>query len=155
MADWDDPAGWVVANNRYIKRGGNFVGYKPTPMSGTLVFTIELQKGKRLQWVVQRTDEANYVLFRMETKFFYRLQVTNGKEKQLAKVQHGLDKQSVYTIQIDVAQGRIVHKLLDGGNWRVIDDWQESGRPFPNGRFGFLIPGSDTIALSGFKFTPK
>lgn len=155
MSDWDDSAGWVAANNRYIRKGGNFVGYKPTPINGTFVFTIERQKGKRLQWVAERIDGANYLLFQMDNKLFYRNQVSNGKEKQLKKVPHGLEKQSLYTIQIDVAEGSIVHKLWDGSKWTVLDDWREAGRNFPNGKFGFLLPGSDTIALANFTFTPK
>jgi len=155
MSDWEDPAGWVLANNWYTRKGGNFVLYKPTTTSGVFVFTIELRKGKRLQWVAQYTNDANYALFQMDKRTYYRLQVNNGKETQMKKAPHGLDKQNAYTVEIDVAPGRIVHKLWDGSKWMILDDWQEAGRTFSNGKFGFLLPGSDTFTISNFSFTPK
>jgi hypothetical protein len=155
MSDWEDPAGWSLANNWYTRKGGNFVGYKPAQTTGTFVFTIELRKGKKLQWVAARTDDFNYLLFQMDKKFFYRVQVVNGKETQLKKVPHTLEKLPAYTIQIEVANGSIVHKYWDGSKFSVLDDWQETGRPFQNGKFGFLLPGTDAIGLSNFSFAPR
>ena len=155
MSDWEDPAGWSLAGNWYARKGGNFVGYKPAQTGGTFVFTVELRKGKKLQWEAARTDDANYLLFQMDKKFFYRAQVANGKETQLKKIPHSLEKQSAYTIQIEVANGSIVHKYWDGSKWLLLDDWQEPGRAFQNGKFGFLLPGTDTIGLSNFSFAPK
>jgi hypothetical protein len=37
----------------------------------------------------------------------------------------------------------------------VLDEWREAGGKFTNGKFGFLLPGSDTIGISGFSFKPK
>ena len=155
MSDWEDPAGWSLSDNWYARKGGNFVGYKPAQTGGTFVFTVELRKGKKLQWEAARTDDANYLLFQMDKKFFYRAQVVNGKETQLKKIPHSLEKQPAYTIQIEVAGGSIVHKYWDGSKWVPLDDWQEPGRAFQNGKFGFLIPGTDTIALSNFSFAPR
>jgi hypothetical protein len=155
MSDWDDPAGWSLANSWYARKGGNFVGYKPAQSAGTFAFTVELRKGKKLQWVAARIDDFNYLLFQMDKKFFYRVQVVNGKETQLKKVPHSLEKQSAYTIQIEVANGSIVHKYWDGSRWLLLDDWQEPGRQFQNGKFGFLLPGTDTIGISNFSFAPK
>jgi hypothetical protein len=81
--------------------------------------------------------------------------VKNGKETQMKKLSHGLDRQNAFTVEIDVAPGRVVHKLWDGSKWTILDDWQESGRTFPNGKFGFLLPGSDTFSISNFSFTPN
>jgi hypothetical protein len=155
MSDWEDPGGWSLSDNWYARKGGNFVGYKPAQTGGTFVFTIELRKGKKLQWEAAHTDDANYLLFQMDKKFFYRAQVVNGKETQLKKIPHSLEKQPAYTIQIEVAGGSIVHKYWDGSKWLLLDDWQEPGRAFQNGKFGFLLPGTDTIALSNFSFAPK
>jgi len=105
--------------------------------------------------VAQYTNDANYALFQMDKRTYYRLQVNNGKETQMKKAPHGLDKQNAYTVEIDVAPGRIVHKLWDGSKWMILDDWQEAGRTFSNGKFGFLLPGSDTFTISNFSFTPK
>jgi hypothetical protein len=155
MSDWDDPAGWNLVDNWYARKGGNFVGYKPAQTGGTFVFTVELRKGKKLQWEAAHTDDANYLLFQMDKKFFYRAQVVNGRETQLKKIPHSLEKQPAYTIQIEVAGGSIVHKYWDGSRWLLLDDWQDPGRAFQNGKFGFLLPGTDTIALSNFSFAPR
>jgi hypothetical protein len=158
MADWDDPAGWQHENQWYVRKGGNFVGFKPAQAAGSFVFTAELRKGRRLQWVVNRTDEKNYLLFQIDKKNFYRLQVVNGKETQLSRKPYTggpTGKQEVYTIQVDIANGSIVNRFYDGSKWVVLDDWQEAGRAFGNGKFGMLLPGSDTVALSNFRFTPK
>ena len=48
------------------------MGYKPwRNTTGTFVFTVELRKGKKLQWALAHIDDANYVLFQMDKKFFY------------------------------------------------------------------------------------
>jgi hypothetical protein len=155
MSDWDDPAGWVKENEWYIRKGGNFVGYKPAQTNGSFVFTADLRKGKRLQWVASWSSPQSFVLFQMDKKFLYRMQVAAGKETQLAKAQHPPIKQEIYTIQMDVAPGSIVNRLYDGATWVVLDEWKEAGRNFGDGKFGFMLPGSDALALSNFTFTPK
>jgi len=155
MADWDEPAGWVEEAGWFVRKGGNFVGYKPSQITGTFVFTLDLRKGKRLQWVVARVDAKNYLLFQMDKKFFYRAQVVDGKEKELNKTPYAAPKGSALTIEMGVAVGNITHKLWDGSKWGVLDSWTEADRQFGNGKFGFLIPGGDTVALSNFGFTPK
>jgi hypothetical protein len=155
MSDWDDPAGWVKENEWFIRKGGNFVGYKPAQTNGTFVFTADLRKGKRLQWVASWSSPQSFVLFQMDKKYLYRVQVSGGKETQLTKAPHPPVKQETYTIQMDVAPGNVVNRMYDGANWVVLDEWKEYGRNFGDGKFGFLLPGSDVIALSNFTFTPK
>ena len=55
----------------------------------------------------------------------------------------------------DIGIGGIQHKIYDGSKRTSLDTWVEAGRNFANGKFGFLLPGSDTIALSNFSFTSK
>jgi hypothetical protein len=155
MADWDEPDAWKQEGQWYVRKGGNFVGFKPSVVNGTFVFTVDLRKGRRLQWVAGRVDPRNYALFQMDKKYFYRLQVVNGKEKELQRVPHALERQNVFTLQIDVSSSGVVHKLQMDGKWTPLDDWQEPARAFSNGKFGFLLPGGDTIALSNFSFTPR
>jgi len=155
MSDWDNPGAWTPEAGWYVRKGGDFIGYKPTQTNGVFLFTLDLRKGKRLQWSAARTDAKNYVLFQMDKKVFYRSTVVNGKETQLSKTPHQAEKQKVYTIEMTVANGSIVHRWYDGSNWVLLDRWDEPGRAFGNGKFGFLIPGGDTIALSNFSFTPK
>ncbi|MGO9256884.1 MAG: protein kinase domain-containing protein [Bryobacteraceae bacterium] len=155
MADWDSPGAWKLENDWYVRKGGDFIGYKPASTNGTFVFTIEQRHGKRLQWEAARTDSRNYVLFQIDKKTFYRAQVVNGKETQLKKIPLPAQKQSAYTIEMDIANGSIVNRLQDGSNWIVLDSWEEPNRAFGNGKFGFYIPGGDEVGLSNFSFAPK
>ncbi len=155
MGDWENPAAWAPDGNWHTRRGGNFTGYKANPVNGTFIFTAALRRGRRLQWVVERADDKNYVLLQMDKRFFYRNQVVNGKSTELAKVPHGQDKQDYYTLQVDVTNGVLTHRIQDGGAWKVLDEWKEPARNFTAGQFGFLIPGSDQVALSNFSFLPR
>jgi serine/threonine-protein kinase len=155
MSDWDEPAAWIEERGWFVHKGGNFVGFKPPQVVGTLVFVIDLRKGKRLQWVARYSDPKNYLLFQMDKKVFYRVQVVDGKETVLEKKPYPTQKQSTYRIAVDISAGAIVNKLYDGSKWMVLDNWEESGRSFSRGKFGFMLPGSDSVAISDFSFSPK
>lgn len=155
MDAWEDPGGWTRHGQWSVHRGGNFVLFRITPTAGSFVFTAMLNKGSRLQWVVHYADKNNYALFQMDDKFFYRKQVLNGKTTELAKVPHRMGRNNYCTLQMNVAPGSIVHKIRNGQKWDTLDVWNESGRSFVNGKFGFLIPGSDQVALSNFNFYPQ
>jgi hypothetical protein len=154
MADWDDPNGWQHENDWYVRKGGDFVGFKPAQTTGSLTFTAHLRKGRRLQWIVGRTDPQNYLLLQIDDKSFYRINVVNGKRTELPRLQHPAVKQDIYTLQIEIAGNRAVHRLFDAGKWVVLDTWEDPARNLGNGKFGLLIPGGDTVALSNFAFTP-
>jgi hypothetical protein len=154
MADWDDLSGWTTAGEWRVRRGGNFVGFKSVPTNGVFQFTIRLERGRHLQWVLARTDDQNYVLFQMDKKTFYRSQFVKGRQGPQTKVSHNLDT-SVYTLRIDVKDDEVIHSSYDGSKWIVFDDWRVPGGKFSIGKFGFLLPGSDTIGLSHFTFTPR
>jgi hypothetical protein len=155
MADWEVPGGWTQESDWYFRRGGNFIGYRATPTTGTFVFTAMLRRGRRLQWVFHRIDDRNYALFQLDQRYFYRNHVVNGRSTELARTEHGLEKPEYYTLQIDVANGAIVHKVHDGTAWRTVDDWKEPGRNFTMGQFGLLIPGGDQVGISNFSFHPQ
>ncbi len=155
MSDWENPASWTREGNWFLHRGGNFVLFKTTPPLGTFIFTVSLRRGRRLQWFANRVDEKNYALFQMDRRMFYRNQVVNGKTTELAKVPHNMANQDYYTIEMDITAASIVHKIHDGERWVTLDEWNAPGRNFTVGHFGFLIPGSDQVALSNFSFTPR
>jgi hypothetical protein len=55
-----------------------------------------------------------------------------------------------------VTPDHCVHRLKNpSGQWIVLDSFAEPGRDFTAGKFGFLIQGSDEIAVSDFNFSPK
>ena len=100
-----------------------------------------------------RTDARNYLLFQIDKKNFYRSRLNQGRESDSKKISHLEEKDNTYTIQIDVGTTGIVHKLYDGEKWITMDTWVAAGQNFTEGKFGFLLPGSDTIAISNFSFT--
>ena len=150
MQDFDDPAGWKANQSWFVHRGGGFVLYKTSPTSGTFVFSAMLDKGHRLQWVFNYTDDNNYVLFQMDENFFYRSEVRGGKTTEEAKVPFKTDKKKSRTFQIVVTPNRIVHQIQQGNAWALLDSWNSSGVNASLGKFGFYLPGSDEVELSNF-----
>ncbi|HEY1341441.1 MAG TPA: protein kinase [Bryobacteraceae bacterium] len=155
MSQWDNPSAWSLVDTWYVRKGGNFAGYKPAVTSGTFVFRIRLDRGRRLQWVAAWRDNQNYLLFQMDKKSFSHLRVVNGKEGPVKKSPHNLEKEATYSLQIEISDDAIIHRFVDGSRQIVLDEWREPGAKFTAGRFGFLVPGSDTIAVKDFHFTPK
>ncbi len=107
-------------------------------------------KGHRLQWVLNYVDGNNYELFQMDDNDFYRTVVRNGQKTDDAKIPYKVEKKSFRTLQIRVEPNEIVHEIKQGGNWVVLDRWTQAGSNLNQGRFGFLIPGNDEVALAGF-----
>jgi eukaryotic-like serine/threonine-protein kinase len=159
MSKWEDPTGWKQENGSFIHKGGDFVMYSVSPTSGTFVFSTMLVKGRRLQWLLNRTDANNYVLFQMDDNNFYRTVVRNGQKGDETKIPHKGEKKSFQTLQIRVGPNEIVHQIRQGDSWVVLDRWTQSGTNLSLGRFGFYIPGSDQVALSSFghyaDFSPR
>jgi hypothetical protein len=151
MSKWDNPLGWSQENGVYIRRGGDFVLYGVSPAAGTFVFSAQLQKGHRLQWVVHYTNANNYDLFQMDDNNFYRTSIRNGQKTGDEKVPQKGDKKTFHTIQVRVEANQVVHQIKQGDNWVVLDRWAEPGADLSVGKFGFYLPGSDQVALSSFE----
>ncbi len=161
MADWEDPAAWKMVNGVWLHKGAGFVPYKLAP-KGVFAFTVQLVKGGgflrsgHIRWAVNYKDAKNYALYEMDNKNFWARVVTDGKTFERTHTQlKDLEKQKSFTIQIDVTPEHVVHKMFTGGDWINLDSWAETGRNFSEGKFGFLLQGSEEISLSDFKFTPK
>jgi eukaryotic-like serine/threonine-protein kinase len=154
MDKWDDPSGWKQENGTYIRKGGGFVLFGAKPSSGIFSFAVSLEKGKRLQWVLNFLDEANYVRCEIDDKYFYRSVVRNGQATDEVKTPHKFQKKNLEAIQIRVASGEIVHLIKDGENWSVLDKWTAPGSNVASGKFGFYLPGKDQIAIANFAYFP-
>jgi serine/threonine-protein kinase len=149
MAKWDNPLGWTQEKDGYVHRGGDYVLYS-APTAGTFVFSAELQKGHRLQWVVHYSNGNNYDLFQMDDNNFYRTSIRNGQKIADAKVPQKVGKKTFHTIQIRVEANQIVHEVRQGDNWIVLDRWADPGVDLTAGKFGFYVPGNDQVAISSF-----
>jgi eukaryotic-like serine/threonine-protein kinase len=150
MSKWDNPLAWSQEKGAYVRRGGDYTLYSVSPATGTFIFSAELQKGHRLQWVVHYTNARNYDLFQMDDNNFYRTSIRNGQKVGDAKIAQKGDKKSFHTIQIRVEANQIVHQIKQGDSWIVLDRWSEPGNDLSTGKFGFYLPGNDQVALSSF-----
>lgn len=162
MADWVDPSAWKMEGGVWLHKGAGLVPYKLTP-KGVFTFTVQLVKGGgflrsgHIRWVVNYKDAKNYAVYEMDNKNFWARVVVNGS-KPLERTHtqlKDLEKQKSFTIQIDVTPEHVVHKMFSGGDWINLDSWAETGRNFSEGKFGFLLQGSEELSLSDFKFDPK
>jgi hypothetical protein len=161
MEDWEDPAAWKQEGGEWTHRGKGFIPYK-LPPKGTYTFTVQLVKGgsiirpAKISWCFEYLDAKNYALYEMDNKNFYAKVVSKGKTTERTHTQlKDLAKQKSFTVQIEVSPERAVTKMFSGGEWVTLDSWAEVGRNFSEGKFGFLVQGSEEIGLSDFKFQPK
>jgi hypothetical protein len=161
MEGWEK--GWTSDGAWSVRRGGGLVLYRPTPNGGTFAFTVVLAagggilRGKQLEWVVDYTDDRNYLLFRLDKEYLRRIQCVNGRRTELARVAHGLLMKEYLraTLQVDILPGSITHKVSKGKDWVVVDTWSAPGLDLSAGRFGFWIQGRDEVRLSDFGFYPS
>jgi tetratricopeptide (TPR) repeat protein len=156
MEGWPDASAWQSQGAWKVRRGGEFVLFKPTPSGGSFVFTVVAQRGKRLRWVARHAGDKNHLLFEIDDRYFYRKLVANGRTTDLAKVPHGIAKQQYLTVTVElrVQPGRVEHRVNRGGKWVLLDSWSDPNGNFTQGPFGFLVRGKDEIGLSDFSFTP-
>src|SRR5580692_9542063 len=152
MSKWDDAASWRPDKNGFVRKGGDFVLYGVSPTSGTFAFSVMLQKGHRLQWVVNYIDPNNYLLFQMDENNFYRTVMHNGQKSDEVKIPHKSEKKSFRFMQIRVTPNEIVNQTKEGDGWVVLDKWTAPGSNLAAGKFGFYIPGNDQVILASFSF---
>ncbi len=144
--------GWSSEPSGLVKRGGDLSLVAVDFTQANIRFKVQSLKGKRLEWVVGYESPKNYYLMQMDDKNFYRTAVVEGKRSDQVKVAHGLDRKQAIGINIAITPSSIVHSLLKGSEWVIIDRWE-----FPaglvKGKFGFEVPGKDEIAISEFQLT--
>jgi len=109
-----------------------------------------LQKGHRLQWVLNYLDPNNYVLFQMDENNFYRAVMRNGQKADEFKIPRKSEKKGFRFMQIRVTPSEIVHQAREGDAWVILDKWSLPGTNLAAGKFGFYIPGNDQLALASF-----
>ncbi len=155
FSHWEDPSGWTPDGQWMVHKGGNFVAFQPDEIKGRVEFNILLNKGKRLQWFVGRSDPRNYALFKLEKKDFIAERVTDGRTREISKTQHGFDKDQPIAVRIEVSGGTITTMARQGGGWVTLGTVTEPSADFSHGRFGFYVPGKDEFAVNSFGYYPK
>ena len=155
LDDWAEAGGWRREGDLLTRSGGGMILAPADGGPGVYEFSVFLRKGRRLEWVVHHVDQNNYALFQIGKNYFHRTEVANGRKSKPFKVPHSLPWNNSVTVQIEVAPDSIVHRLLQNGEWSVIDRWVHTGAEFTAGRFGFHIPRRDHIDLQRFTFTRR
>ena len=152
MAGWQFPASWKPEGDHFTRKGGNLVLFTPQG-SGTYSFSASMKRGKQLRWVAHVVDDKNYAEFEIDDEYFYRLQVIDGKAKELAEKEHGLamDSAVAATVQVTISPAGIVQRIHKPSGWVPLDSWMNPA--LHDGRFGFLIRGRDEVNLSAFWFS--
>jgi hypothetical protein len=158
MLDFDQPSAWKAnADGIYTHRGQAFLTFKPQAR-GVFNFTLQLLRGGsifrggRTRWFVDFTNTSNYALFEMDDKNFWVKDVVNGKTTERSKTPHNAGEKT-WVVQVEVSPDKVVHKMKIKDQWFNVDMWEQPGRDFTDGKFGFLVQGDDEIAVSDFKFT--
>src|SRR5262249_17413269 len=156
ITGFEDAGAWRRDADLWTHRGGGFVPYAMGP-KGVYTFTVELLRGGnvfrggRIRWCVQYVDAKNYLLFELDRKNFWANVIEKGKKFERNKMQHDLEKQKSYTIQVELTPEHVVHKIKNpSGGWVTLDSFAEPGRNFVEGKFGFLIQGNDEVGVSEF-----
>ena len=153
--------GWKRQDGWYARKGGEFVVFPVTPAYGSFAFTAlrrtRVLANNRIQWLVNYVDPRNHMLFELDKKNFYRTVVKNGKRRELPKinVQAAPGGNLQYTVRIDVSATRIDHFIQDGNKWVPLDALPLAEDSPSSGGFGFYLPGTDELLVSGFTFTRK
>jgi tetratricopeptide (TPR) repeat protein len=153
LADWEKAGGWTREGTMLVRHGGDFVLAPVTFGPGSIVFTARVRRGKRLEWALNLHNQKNHYLFQIDDKNFSHAEIVNGKRLDEVKVPHGLNRKDVIGITIVLSANKIQHRVLQKGQWSVIDTWEQPESSLRS--FAFHIPGRDEIALSDFQFTPK
>jgi len=158
---------WVLQDQWYVHRGGNFVLFPITPVFGSLTFTASrhgrVLGSSRIEWVVNFVDPNNYILFEMDKKSLYRTLVRNGERHELSKTPIPVPPTGnnvQFTLRIDISAAKVESFVQGGNRWLPLDTMNFDGptllgKDRPRGSFGFHLPGSDELMISGFTFNRK
>jgi hypothetical protein len=151
MANWEVPGGWRSDSGVFVRKGGGLVLYKTSPTSGTFVFSAMMRKGHRLQWVLKCKGEKDYLLFQMDENYLSRSIVREAQTTEAAKTPYRSEKKKFHTFQVRVSPEEIITQIQEGQEWKPLDRVAMPGVDLASGKFGFLIPGNDEMALSNFR----
>ncbi|MCW5980951.1 MAG: protein kinase [Bryobacteraceae bacterium] len=153
LADWEAAGGWAREGSALVRRGGDYVLLPPSTGPGVVQFRAELQRGKRLDFVVNFRDQRNHILYRLERRELERAQFVNGRKQDEAKRKHTLDLEQPVELVVTFSGDSVNVSAVTGNQHVLLDSFQPKDPSV--GRFGFRIPGRDQIALTDFKYSAK
>jgi hypothetical protein len=161
MEGFDGLDSWMKQDNGVWRhKGGGFLTYK-LPSQGVFTFAIYLVKGGslfrggRVRWVTDYVDSKNYVLSELDDNTLTVRDFVNGKPMEHGRFKHNVEsKDKAWAIQIEISPDTLIQRIQKDQQWITLDTWTKPEHKFADGKFGFLVQGSDEIGVSDFKFTP-
>lgn len=159
IGDWG-PSIWSGENGWFLRKVAGPVLFPQTVGKGVIQFSVRWEGGSRLglgkghvQWVLNYVDAKNYLLCELEETSFQIETVTQGQKPKSITKKISIRKQMNYTIRITLKPDGITHELMDGSNASKMRAAIPIG-PVAGGKFGFLIPGGQTLFLANFGYLP-
>jgi hypothetical protein len=143
-------AGWTRDGATVTKQGGDNVLVPLDLSKDTVQFTVNLLRGKRIEWMTSYRDPKNYYLYQMDEIYLTRTEVTNGKHGKTERVTHGAKIKGFNTFSVKITPQSIVTSILRDQQWAPLDDFKPP-QGVTTGRFGFHIPGKDQLSLNDFR----
>ncbi len=155
LADWEKTGGWTREGPLLVRRGGNVVVAPLAPLAGSYNFTILLQRGSRLEWLLNYVDDRNYVQYQLDKTNFSRVEMVNGRRGEAVRAPHRVDRDTYISVQIDVSSEAVIHRLLRAEKWEFLDEFRKAGGNMLAGPFAFRVTGRDQVGLSDFRFLAR
>ncbi len=150
----------TLLSGEQVQRGGGFVIYHSTNGPGRYNFSAQLKKGggflkkERLQWFAGYQDPKNYILFQIDGKHLIIREVIDGKGTDTRRVPFEVDPNEWVQVEMNVHANDIDTKIRPAnGAWHDAGSVPFGGRDLTHGKVGFLIPGSNEVAVSNFRYS--
>ncbi len=151
----------MQVDGEQIRKGGGFVPYHVPKMAGRYTFTAQARKGGflhhgKLQWYAGYLDRENYVLFTLDGKHASLREVQDGKSQEISRIPFSSDSDEWVQVDLVVRPNSISARVkLPETAWDDVGTVTNPASDFTKGKVGFYIPGSDEIAVSNFRFSPR
>ncbi|HEY1216239.1 MAG TPA: PEGA domain-containing protein, partial [Bryobacteraceae bacterium] len=145
-----------------VRKGGGFVPYHTPRVAGHYTFAAMNRKGGflkhgKIQWYAGFQNGENYVLFILDGKRATIRRVINDKSEDVSRVSFSFDSDEWVQVDLSVKPNSISARVRHpDGPWVEMGDVvSTAGADFTKDRVGFYIPGSDELAVSNFRFSPR
>ena len=152
--------GMEVAGEQ-VRKGGGFVHYHTPKVAGRYTFAAQVRKGGvfkhgKLQWYAGFQDSQNYVVYSVDGKHASVREIVDGKSQEVKKVPFEADANGWVTVELSVKPNGITTRVKSPeSGWSDLGSVPSPSRDFTQDKVGFLIPGSDEIAIANFRFSAR
>jgi hypothetical protein len=153
LADATRSLHWSRESGFAVRQGGGLLLIPKVTGPGSIVFIAEVQKGKRLEWVMNYENEKNQILYQIDGESLTRTVYQNGA-KTATKAPLQLKREDWFKVGLKITDDAIeVYAAPAHAKYQPLD--RVTGNRLAAGQFGFLVPAHDQIALSEFEFAAK